>query len=55
MKIQMTRGCIANSLTVDGKEEIDLSDNERQEISYICCKNTHFYSQYHHDLYFFTF
>ena len=32
MKIQMTRGCIANSLTIDGKEEIDLSDNERQEI-----------------------
>ena len=32
MKIQMTRGCIANSLTVDGKEEIDLSDNERQEV-----------------------
>ena len=28
MKIQMTRGCIANSLTVDGKEEIDLSDDE---------------------------
>lgn len=32
MKIQMTRGCIANSLTVDGKEEIDLSDNERLEV-----------------------
>ena len=32
MKIQMTRGCIANSLTIDGKEEIDLSDNERQEV-----------------------
>ena len=32
MIIQMTRGCIANSLTVDGKEEIDLSDNERQEV-----------------------
>ena len=28
MKIQMTRGCIANSLTVDGKEEINLSDDE---------------------------
>ena len=32
MKIQMTRGCIANSLTVDGEEEINLSDNERQEV-----------------------
>ena len=32
MKIQMTRGCIANSLTVDGKEEIDLSDIERLEV-----------------------
>jgi len=32
MKIQMTRGCIANSLTVDGKEEINLSDNERLEV-----------------------
>ena len=32
MKIQMTKGCIANSLTVDGKEEIDISDNERQEV-----------------------
>ena len=28
----MTRGCIANSLTIDGKEEINLSDNERQEV-----------------------
>ena len=32
MKIQMTRGCITNSLTVDGKEEINLSDNERLEV-----------------------
>ena len=32
MKIQMTRGCIANSLTIDGREEIDLSDNERQGV-----------------------
>ena len=32
MKIQMTRGCIANSLTIDGKEETDLSDNERLEV-----------------------
>ena len=32
MKIQMKRGYIVNSLTIDGKEEIDLSDNEHQEV-----------------------
>ena len=32
MKIQLTRGCIAGSLTIDGKEEIHLSDEERQEV-----------------------
>ena len=32
MKIQMTRGCIAGSLTIDGKEEIHLTDDERQEV-----------------------
>ena len=32
MKIQMKRGYMVNSLTIDGKEEIDLSDNERQEV-----------------------
>lgn len=28
----MTRGCIADSLTIDGKEEIHLTDDERQEV-----------------------
>ena len=32
MKIQLTRGCTAGSLTIDGKEEIHLSDDERQKV-----------------------
>ena len=32
MKIQLIRGCIAGSLTIDGKEEIHLTDDERQEV-----------------------
>ena len=32
MKIQLTRGCIAGSLTIDGKEEIHLTDEERQDV-----------------------
>ena len=32
MKIQLTRGCIAGSLTIDGKEEIHLTDEQRQEV-----------------------
>jgi len=35
MEIKMTRGCIADSLTIDGKEEIDLTDDERQEV-FLC-------------------
>ncbi len=30
MILRMIRGCICNSLSVDGKEEIDLTDEERQ-------------------------
>lgn len=34
MKLQMTRGCICDSLTVDGKPEIELSELEKRH-----CKN----------------
>lgn len=32
MILRMVRGCICDSLSVDGKEEIDLTDEERQEV-----------------------
>lgn len=32
MTLTMTEGCMANSLTADGKEEIDMTDNERREV-----------------------
>lgn len=32
MNIKMVRGCICDSLTIDGKEEINLNDRERVEI-----------------------
>lgn len=32
MKLQLVEGCICNSLTIDDKEEIDLSDVERQAV-----------------------
>ena len=32
MIIRMVRGCICDSLSVDGKEEIDLTDEERQVV-----------------------
>ena len=32
MVLRMVRGCIHDSLRVDGKEENDLTDEERQEI-----------------------
>ncbi len=32
MILKMIRGCIAASLTVDGKEEMDLTDGERKEV-----------------------
>ena len=36
MDLKMVSGCICDSLTIDGKEEIDLNDEEREEVfSYI--------------------
>ena len=32
MLLKMVRGCMADSLTVDGKEEMDLTDGERKEV-----------------------
>ena len=32
MTIRMVRGCIHDSLRVDGKDEIDLTDEERQVV-----------------------
>lgn len=32
MKLQLVSGCICDSITIDGKEEIDLTDIERQEV-----------------------
>lgn len=32
MILRMVRGCIHDSLRVDGKEEIDLTDDERMEV-----------------------
>ena len=32
MIIRMVRGCICDSLSIDGKEEIDLTDEERQVV-----------------------
>ena len=32
MKLKMTRGCICDSLTIDGKEEINLTEEERKQI-----------------------
>ena len=32
MIIRMVRGCIYDSLSIDGKEEIDLTDEERQVV-----------------------
>lgn len=31
MRLQLVEGCICGSMTVDGKEEIDLTDAERQQ------------------------
>lgn len=31
MNLQLVRRCVCDSLTVDGKEEINLTDTERQE------------------------
>lgn len=32
MTLKMVRGCMAYSLTVDGKEEKDLTDGERKKV-----------------------
>lgn len=32
MKLQLVNGCICDSITIDGKEEIDLTDVERQKV-----------------------
>ena len=32
MKLKLVRGCVYGSMTVDGTEEIRLSDKERQEV-----------------------
>ncbi|MBP3732214.1 MAG: hypothetical protein J6I84_03105 [Bacilli bacterium] len=32
MKLELTRGCICDSLTVDDEEEIDLTDDVRKEV-----------------------
>lgn len=32
MILKMMRGCMADSLTVDDKEEMDLTDEERKEV-----------------------
>lgn len=32
MKYELVRGCICDSLTVDGKSEVDMTDEERQAV-----------------------
>lgn len=32
MILQMVEGCISSSLTADGKEEIDMTDEERRQV-----------------------
>ena len=32
MKLEMTRGCICDSLSIDGTQEIDLTDEQRKEV-----------------------
>lgn len=32
MKLELTFGCIANSLNVDGMEEINMTDDQRKEV-----------------------
>lgn len=39
MNLKMTCGCICDSLTIDGKEEIDLNDIERKEIINKVCEH----------------
>ena len=37
MKLEMVRGCICDSLTVDGEEEYTLSDDKREEVLDCIC------------------
>lgn len=39
MRIQMTRGCVCDALTIDGKDEYELTDEERQKILDCVYKN----------------
>ena len=32
MRIKLVRGCVCDSLTVDGKDECEMTDNERQDV-----------------------
>ena len=32
MKLELVRGCVCDSLNIDGTEEIDLTDKQRQEV-----------------------
>lgn len=37
MKLTLVRGCTADSLTADGIEEVDMTDDQRQEVmDYLC-------------------
>jgi hypothetical protein len=38
MKIKLTEGCICDSLEIDGEEEIDLTDEQRERILKKVCK-----------------
>ena len=38
MKLELTRGCICDSMTVDGVEEIDLTTEERRRTINKICK-----------------
>lgn len=37
MKIELKQGCVCDSLTIDGKEEINLTDDERADAWYKVC------------------
>lgn len=39
MNLEMVSGCICDSLTVDGKEEVDMNDKEREDIISHIMKN----------------
>ena len=37
MRIELKQGCVCDSLTIDGKEEINLTDDERAKVWYTVC------------------